>query len=225
MPEPKIIKKTKLSNHHGSVTNHDYSQYNNHNHHNVKEEEDDSSSEEEEEEEEEEEVEEWVGVAGVDFFSNSRARKAFDSTPGNIHTQCFIFPICHDAALYGRVMEIQAARRNIAPILLDPVILNCIEEERQNIIVDSFYIYMMEEDQQREYQLLLQKQQQQASSSSSNNHRNGKSKQQQQKQPLSEVEKLAMETKIRARAQAAAARLHTMDPKLSGLENILPTHR
>eukprot|EP00978_Attheya_sp_CCMP212_P033937 scaffold139743_cov55-Attheya_sp.AAC.1 len=71
-------------------------------------------------------VDEWVGVAGVDLYERSRSRKAYASLPSTIGTQCFIFPICHDAALYGRVMEVQAARRHIAPVLLDPVWMDVI---------------------------------------------------------------------------------------------------
>lgn len=51
------------------------------------------------------------------------------ATPSAIGTQCFIFPICHDAGLYGRVMEVQAARRSIAPVLIDSVVLDMVEAE------------------------------------------------------------------------------------------------
>jgi len=74
-------------------------------------------------------ADEWVGVAGVDFWEESRSRKAHVTAPSAIGTQCFIFPICHDAGLYGRVMEVQAARRNIAPVLMDSVWLDMVNAE------------------------------------------------------------------------------------------------
>lgn len=74
-------------------------------------------------------VDEWVGLAGVDFWEEARSRSAHVSAPSAISTQCFIFPICHDAGLYGRVMEVQAARRSIAPVLTDNVWIEMIETE------------------------------------------------------------------------------------------------
>ena len=74
-------------------------------------------------------ADEWVGVAGVDFWETSRSRKAHVATPSAIGTQCFIFPICHDSGLHGRVMEVQAARRNIAPVLMDSVWLEMVNAE------------------------------------------------------------------------------------------------
>lgn len=74
-------------------------------------------------------ADEWVGLAGVDFWEDARSRKAHVAAPSSISTQCFIFPICHDAGLYGRVMEVQAARRNIAPELMDSVTLDLVTAE------------------------------------------------------------------------------------------------
>lgn len=74
-------------------------------------------------------VDEWVGLSGVDFYETSRSRAPHVSLPSAIGTQCFIFPICHDAQLYGRVMEVQAARRNIAPVLMDSVVMDMVAEE------------------------------------------------------------------------------------------------
>ena len=42
----------------------------------------------------------WIGALGIDALSLTRRTKPSSS----ICTQCPIFPICHDAALYGRVM-------------------------------------------------------------------------------------------------------------------------
>ncbi len=71
---------------------------------------------------------EWVGVAGVDFRKD-RTRMAHVQAPFAIGTQCFIFPICHDAGLYGRVLEVQAAQRNIAPLLVDSVVMEMVRTE------------------------------------------------------------------------------------------------
>lgn len=71
----------------------------------------------------------WVGLAGVDFFETSRARRAFVTTPSVIGTQCFVFPICHDAQLYGRVMEVQSARRNLEPELVDTTVMDLVRTE------------------------------------------------------------------------------------------------
>uniref|UniRef100_A0A7S2EC34 Uncharacterized protein n=1 Tax=Trieres chinensis TaxID=1514140 RepID=A0A7S2EC34_TRICV len=71
---------------------------------------------------------EWVGLSGVDVFTRRR-RAPYASVPSAVGTQCFIFPVCHDAALYGRVMEVQAARRNVAPVLLDPVLMDMVRNE------------------------------------------------------------------------------------------------
>lgn len=75
-------------------------------------------------------ADEWCGVAGVDFFQDSRSRSAFVSAPLTaIGVQSFVFPVCHDAGLYGRVMEVQAARRNIAPVLMDSTWLDMVNAE------------------------------------------------------------------------------------------------
>lgn len=79
-------------------------------------------------------ADEWVGVAGVDFWQDARSRRAHVSAPSAIGTQCFIFPICHDAGLYGRVMEVQAARRNIAPALMDSVMLDMVNAEGGRLV-------------------------------------------------------------------------------------------
>jgi len=77
----------------------------------------------------EKQQDEWVGLAGVDFFETSRSREAYVTTPSVIGTQSFVFPICHDAQLYGRVMEVQSARRNLEPELLDTVLMDLIRTE------------------------------------------------------------------------------------------------
>eukprot|EP00590_Aulacoseira_subarctica_P006286 CAMPEP_0172424596 /NCGR_PEP_ID=MMETSP1064-20121228/26556_1 /TAXON_ID=202472 /ORGANISM="Aulacoseira subarctica , Strain CCAP 1002/5" /LENGTH=188 /DNA_ID=CAMNT_0013166833 /DNA_START=41 /DNA_END=605 /DNA_ORIENTATION=- len=46
-----------------------------------------------------------------------------------IATKSFIFPICHDAPLYGKVLDIQAARRDFAHDMLDRTAIDLINEE------------------------------------------------------------------------------------------------
>lgn len=72
-------------------------------------------------------IENWCGVAGVDFWETSRSRKAH--VAGAIGAQCFIFPICHDVGLYGKVLEVQSSRRSIEPLLVDPAIMEVVRAE------------------------------------------------------------------------------------------------
>lgn len=74
-------------------------------------------------------IDEWVGVAGVDFWEQSRSRAAHVRMPFAIGVQCFIFPICHDGYLYGKAMQVQASRRAIAPILTDQVLMDYVRTE------------------------------------------------------------------------------------------------
>lgn len=71
----------------------------------------------------------WVGVAGVDFFEDSRIRNAHVSLPAAVGAQNFIFPVCHDKHLYGKILEIQATRRSMEPILTDSVVMDVIRAE------------------------------------------------------------------------------------------------
>jgi hypothetical protein len=75
---------------------------------------------------------EWVGAAGVDLYEQ-RPRRSHVGTTSAIGTQCFIFPICHDAQLYSRVMELQSARRSIAPVLLDAAWMDTINDEGERL--------------------------------------------------------------------------------------------
>lgn len=76
-------------------------------------------------------IDEWVGVAGVDLLETRRTREAYVHGPqsGALQTQSFIFPICHDVYAYGRVLEVQAARRSIQPLLLDPVVMEVVRTD------------------------------------------------------------------------------------------------
>jgi len=71
----------------------------------------------------------WIGVEGIDFFRRSRTRKPYASTPYTLNKESFIFPICHDASLYGRVKEVQAARRMMETVLLDGTVMDMVAEE------------------------------------------------------------------------------------------------
>mmetsp|Transcript_12315 Transcript_12315/g.24669 ORF Transcript_12315/g.24669 Transcript_12315/m.24669 type:complete len:223 (+) Transcript_12315:564-1232(+) len=71
----------------------------------------------------------WVGVAGVDFFEDSRIRSAHVTLPAAVGAQNFIFPVCHDKHLYGKILEIQATRRSMEPILTDSVVMDVIRAE------------------------------------------------------------------------------------------------
>jgi hypothetical protein len=74
-------------------------------------------------------IDEWVGVTGVDFWETSRARKAHVSAPSAITTPSFIFPICHDVGLYGKVLDVQSARRAIAPVMVDKILMDMVQTE------------------------------------------------------------------------------------------------
>jgi hypothetical protein len=74
-------------------------------------------------------VDQWVGVAGVDLFEHSRSRIAHVRMPDALSVQCLIFPICHDGFLYGKVMQVQASRRAIAPVLVDKELLDMVRTE------------------------------------------------------------------------------------------------
>jgi hypothetical protein len=74
-------------------------------------------------------ISDWVGVAGIDFFADSRARRAHVAMPAAIGTQSFLFPVCHDAALYGKILDIQSARRSLEPLLANATIRDVVRNE------------------------------------------------------------------------------------------------
>lgn len=81
---------------------------------------------------ENDEVEEdkWVGLAGVDLFYN-RTRSAYVQGPAVLSTQSFIFPVCHDTYTYGRILEQQAFKQSLEPVLFDPIVTELIQVEGQ----------------------------------------------------------------------------------------------
>lgn len=74
-------------------------------------------------------VDHWVGAAGVDLFEASRSRVALVRMPEAIGVQCFIFPICYDGFLYGKVVQVQASRRAIVPVLVNKTLLDLVQKE------------------------------------------------------------------------------------------------
>lgn len=69
----------------------------------------------------------WVGLAGVDLYEHSRARAAYVR---GISSQQFIFPVCHDTYVYGRIREVQAAKLTVTdPLLHDVALLDMVRTE------------------------------------------------------------------------------------------------
>jgi len=76
----------------------------------------------------------WTGLQGADFYANHRydAKVKRPQSGLFIQTRSFLFPICHDKELYGKVKDIQSKRRQMLPELVDPVLLDMMKEECQN---------------------------------------------------------------------------------------------
>lgn len=73
--------------------------------------------------------EDWVGVVGVDLWHNSRARSVYVQ---GLTAQQFIFPLCHDAYVYGRIREVQATKVSVLePVLHDSTIWDTVRAEGQ----------------------------------------------------------------------------------------------
>jgi hypothetical protein len=73
-------------------------------------------------------VDEWVGLAGVDLLEN-RARSAYVQGSNALSTQSFIFPICHDAYTFGRVVDVRSSRRSLMQTLIDPELAELVRLE------------------------------------------------------------------------------------------------
>jgi hypothetical protein len=68
--------------------------------------------------------------AGLDFGTcTSKYQSKKPKTSTAISARSFIFPICHNATLYGKVLDIQSARRDIGPELTDKVMMDTIRDE------------------------------------------------------------------------------------------------
>jgi hypothetical protein len=69
----------------------------------------------------------WVGAAGIDLWEHTRARAAYVR---GISAQQFVFPICHDTYVYGRIREMQAAMGNLTdPLLHDATVMDAVRAE------------------------------------------------------------------------------------------------
>ncbi|GAX21331.1 hypothetical protein FisN_1Lh167 [Fistulifera solaris] len=77
-----------------------------------------------------EDADTWVGLAGVDFF-HDRTRMAYVQAPAALTTQSFIFPLCHDTYTYGRIVEQQAFKQSLEPVLVDRVVMEMVQAEGQ----------------------------------------------------------------------------------------------
>jgi hypothetical protein len=76
-------------------------------------------------------AEEWIGAIGLDMWQNCRARAIY-TQHRSITAQHFVFPLCHDSYVYGRIREVQASKVNvIEPILHDTTVWDAIRTEGQ----------------------------------------------------------------------------------------------
>ncbi len=73
---------------------------------------------------------------GLDIRSIHGPPKAISSNINAITTKSFIFPICHDALLYGKVLDIQAARRDFAHDMVDKVTIDLINSEGGGVDIE-----------------------------------------------------------------------------------------
>jgi hypothetical protein len=71
-------------------------------------------------------------LCGVLDVHSKRVRKHYVGGSA-MDVKSFIFPICHDAALYQRVKEVQAERRRIAPEIECPAISDAVREEGETL--------------------------------------------------------------------------------------------
>lgn len=71
-------------------------------------------------------MDEWVGLAGVDMFEKSRARNVYVR---GISSHQFLFPLCQDTYIYGKIRELQAAKVNFTGVLQESAVLEMIRTE------------------------------------------------------------------------------------------------
>lgn len=72
---------------------------------------------------------EWVGVAGVDLWEHRRARAVYTSH-GALTRHQFMFPLCQDSYVYGRIRAVQAKKMaEFVPLLQDTVLHETVEAE------------------------------------------------------------------------------------------------
>jgi len=101
----------------------------------------------------------WVGAAGVDLWERSRARAAYcRGSHRSLASAQFMFPVCHDSYVYGRIREVQAAKLTVlAPLLQEPVLHDMVQTEG----------LVLRQEELKQRRLLRSKQQQQAAAASS----------------------------------------------------------
>lgn len=74
-------------------------------------------------------IDDWVGVAGVDLLETSRSRSAYVRGPHALSTQSFVFPVCHDSYAYNRVLEVQASKRSLEALFINPALTDLVRTE------------------------------------------------------------------------------------------------
>ena len=67
---------------------------------------------------------------GVDLYAN-RIRSTYSSIPSAMGVQNFLFPICHDAEIYGKVKDNQEFKVEVDRVLLDSAVTDFIAEEEE----------------------------------------------------------------------------------------------
>jgi hypothetical protein len=71
----------------------------------------------------------WTGLVGVDVWHSARARSVYAR---GLTAQQFIFPLCHDAYVYGRIREVQATKLSVLePVLHDSTIWDVVRADGQ----------------------------------------------------------------------------------------------
>ena len=108
---------------------------------------------------------EWVGVAGVDLWQHRRARAVYVSH-GALTRHQFLFPLCHDSYVYGRIRAVQAKKMaEFVPLLQDTVLHETVEAEGE-----------LMQQQQKEQHRRWRKQQHQQQQTAADPHNNNATK-------------------------------------------------
>jgi hypothetical protein len=70
---------------------------------------------------------EWVGAAGVDVWEQRRPHNVYVRGIAASH---FVFPVCHDRYVYGRIRELQTAKLSVIdPVLAESTVRDIVVEE------------------------------------------------------------------------------------------------
>ena len=118
----------------------------------------------------------WVGAAGVDLWETSRARAAYcRGSHRSLASAQFMFPVCHDSYVYGRIREVQAAKLTVlAPLLQEPVLHDMVQTEGLVVRQEELKQRRLLRSKQQQAAAASSSQQQQQNSSSSKNSPNKK---------------------------------------------------